>query len=84
MKRTINIIMQTISNRIGELGAVPIRTDRFFAVNAAWYFSTREGTSIGPFETKSDAKQGLNDFVNFIKVAEPRVLTSFLSTLKAD
>ena len=76
--------MQPISNRTGELGAVPLRTDRFFAVNSAWYFATREGSSIGPYESKTDAKQGLSDFVNFIKVAEPRVLTSFLSTLKAE
>ena len=69
--------------RTGELGAVPIRTDRFFAVNSAWYFATREGASIGPFQSKPDAQRGLSDFIDFIKLAEPRVLNSFYSSLNA-
>lgn len=74
--------VETMSDRrTGELGAVPMRTDRFFAVNSAWYFATREGASIGPFESKNDAQSGLTDFIDFIKLAEPRVLTSFYSTL---
>lgn len=67
--------------RAGELGAVPMRTDRFFAVNTAWYFATREGASIGPFESKDDAQQGLVDFIDFIKLAGPRVLTTFYASL---
>lgn len=67
--------------RHGELGAVPMRADRFFAVNNAWYFATREGASIGPFETKNEAQQGLLDFLDFIKLAGPRVLTSFYASL---
>ena len=70
------------ANRMGENGAVPIRTDRFFAVNSAWYFATREGASIGPFESKDDAAQGLQDFVDFIALAEPKVLTSFYASLR--
>jgi hypothetical protein len=69
--------------RDGELGAIPMRTDRFFAVNSAWYFATREGASIGPFESKPDAQRGLSDFIDFIKLAEPRVLTTFYSSLHA-
>ena len=69
-------------NRQGEAGKIPIRTDRFFAVNSSWYFTTREGGSIGPYKSKIDAKSGLTDFVAFIKNAEPTLLQSFLSTLK--
>ncbi len=58
-----------------------MRTDRFFAVNSAWYFATREGASIGPFDTKYDAQKGLHDFIDFIQLAEPRVLSSFYSNL---
>jgi hypothetical protein len=76
--------VQTMTDkRTGELGAVPMRTDRFFAVNSAWYFATREGASIGPFESKPDAQKGLSDFIDFIKLAEPRVLTTFYSSLHA-
>jgi hypothetical protein len=70
-------------NRIGELGVVPMRTDRFFAVNSAWYFATREGASIGPFGDKFEAQKGLADFIDFIKLAEPRVLSTFYSSLHA-
>lgn len=77
-------MQQTMTDkRSGELGAVPMRTDRFFAVNSAWYFATREGASIGPFESKPDAQKGLSDFIDFIKLAEPRVLTTFYSSLNA-
>jgi len=67
--------------RDGELGAVPMRTDRFFVVNTAWYFATREGASIGPFESKTDAQSGLADFIDFVKLAEPRVLSTFYTSL---
>ena len=69
------------SRRSGELGATPMRTDRFFAVNSAWFFATREGASIGPFESKNDAQKGLSDFVDFIQLAEPRILSTFYSSL---
>ncbi|MCP5322232.1 MAG: hypothetical protein H7A12_15720 [Pseudomonadales bacterium] len=69
------------TNRNGESGTVPIRTDRFFAVNSAWYFATREGASIGPFETKHEAVGGLQDFLDFIQLAEPQVLSTFYASL---
>ena len=69
--------------RNGEAGAVPMRTDRFFAVNSAWYFATREGASIGPFEDKSEAQKGLSDFLDFIQLAEPRVLSTFYASISA-
>lgn len=67
--------------RMGESGTPPMRTDRFFSVNSTWYFATREGASIGPFDSKDDAAQGLRDFIDFIALAEPRVLSSFYSSL---
>ena len=75
--------LQMVDNRNGELGVVPMRTDRFFAVNSAWYFATREGASIGPFDDKTDAQKGLTDFVDFVKLAEPRVLSTFYSSLNS-
>ena len=76
--------MQLDDNRTGELGAVPLRTDRFFAVNTAWYFATREGASVGPFESKTEAQNGLRDFLDFIQLAEPRVLSTFYSSLDSN
>lgn len=57
-------------NRQGELGAVPMRTDRFFAVNSAWYFDAREGPAIGPYNSKSEAKQGLADFIEYMRLSK--------------
>ena len=82
--QTARVEMTMSDRRNGELGAVPMRTDRFFAVNSAWYFATREGASIGPFESKYDAQNGLTDFIDFIQLAEPRVLSSFYSNLCPD
>ena len=56
-------------NRNGELGAVPMRTDRFFAVNSCWYFDSREGPAIGPYNSKKEAVQGLSDFIEYMKLS---------------
>lgn len=56
-------------NRQGELGHVPMRTDRFFAVNNSWYFDTREGPAIGPYDSKLDARKGLADFIEFLTLS---------------
>jgi hypothetical protein len=76
--------MQITANRSGEKDVtLPLRTDRFFAVYTAWYFTTREGASIGPFETKQEAQVGLLDFIEFIQKAEDSIRNSFISTLVA-
>jgi hypothetical protein len=67
--------------RTGEIGIVPMRTDRFFAINSAWFFATREGASIGPYENKSEAHEGLADFLDFIRLANPPLLSTFYSSL---
>lgn len=69
--------------RNGEHGDIPMRTDRFFTVNSTWYFSTREGASIGPFENKSEARKGLRDFLDFIHLAKPPVLSTFYASLNS-
>lgn len=60
-------------------GRVPLRTDRFFAINANWFFTTREGADIGPFETKEEAKQNLSTFIEFISIAPSGTLDLFLA-----
>ncbi|MGK0441001.1 MAG: hypothetical protein ACJA0N_000796 [Pseudohongiellaceae bacterium] len=60
---------------------IPVRTNRFFAAQGAWYFSTREGSSIGPFEDKGEAQKGLDDFIEFMTLAEPKTLTKFHNSL---
>ncbi|MES2822250.1 MAG: DUF6316 family protein [Pseudomonadota bacterium] len=64
----------TTLNRTGELGAVPDRNSRILQKEKYWYYSTREGVDIGPFDGRKDAEVGVGDFINFICASEPNVL----------
>lgn len=66
------------SNRNGENGSVPLRHERFFQTDDYWYYHTREGIDIGPFDSMEDATTGAHEFVDFICGAEP----GFLRTLQ--
>jgi hypothetical protein len=69
------------ANRAGEDGTVPKRRGRFFQQSRLWFFHTREGANIGPFDNRFDAEQGLNDFLEFITLADPKTLSSFYASL---
>ena len=69
------------TNRAGEATKIPVRTDRFFSAQGAWYFSTREGAPIGPFDNKREANKGLDDFIEFMTLAEPKTLSKLYATL---
>lgn len=73
----------SIYNRDGEEGLTPVRSDRFFAAQGEWFFSTREGSPIGPFDDKSDARKGLEDFIEFMSLAEPKTLSRLHAVLTA-
>lgn len=68
-------------NRNGEIGTIPVRSDRFFNVDHDWYFSTREGCPVGPYLNKGQAKTGLDDFLEFLELAQPNMLTAFFRSL---
>lgn len=68
-------------NRVGEKGSLPSRTNRFFSAQGKWFFSTREGTPIGPFNNKHAAKKGLGDFIEFMSLAEPKTLSKLHDAL---
>lgn len=70
-----------IRNRSGEAGSAPIRSDRFFSAQGEWFFATREGAPIGPFEDKYEARKGLNDFIEFMSLAEPKTLSRLHAVL---
>lgn len=55
-----------MENRHGEMGDVPFRTDRFFAVGSKWYFSTREGFDSGPYASKERAEISLKRFLDVV------------------
>ncbi len=45
------------SVRKGEECKTWIRSERFFTVDGAWFFSTREGIDVGPYTTKVDTRK---------------------------
>ena len=70
-----------IYNRPGEKGNVPPRSLRIFNMENVWYFSTREGADVGPFNSRFEADGSLQDFLQFIQLANKETLREFLSTL---
>ena len=52
--------------RTGEAGAPPERKDRFFQKDGYWYYHTREGVDIGPFDCRDDAEDGCMEFKEFV------------------
>ena len=69
------------SNRKGETGYPPPSSSRMFNMESVWYFSTREGADIGPFNSRLEASHSRQDFVQFIQLANNKTLGVFLSAL---
>lgn len=75
-------MVDNVMARTGEkTKRVPLRTDRFFAVNGSWYFVTREGMSIGPYLSKQEALNALADFIDFVRLANPEILERFFPNI---
>ena len=70
-------------HREGESGPIPTRSDRFYLLENRWFFATREGSPIGPFETREEGLVGLQDFIEFLKLAKPKTLKKFEAALEA-
>lgn len=64
-------------NRTGEQGQIPERSGRFLEKEGYWYYTTREGVDIGPFDSRDDAEIGVGEFIDFICAADPKVREAF-------
>ena len=53
---------------------VPHRGDRFFKLANNWYFTTREGFSMGPYDSHEMAAKGTGDYISFVNHAAPHIL----------
>ena len=71
------------SNRAGETQTLQHqpRTDRFFTIQQQWFFSTREGSAIGPFTDREEASAGLNNLIEFMELANPKTLSHLHAAL---
>ncbi|WP_423896266.1 DUF6316 family protein [Candidatus Pelagadaptatus aseana] len=54
------------ATRMGDTGGSHQRTERFFQREGYWYYSTREGVDIGPFDARDDAEDGCMEFIDFV------------------
>ena len=61
-------------NRKGEMESSPDRSERLFTQHSYWYFRTREGMDIGPYDSQTDANNGINSFIEFLNTAEKKVV----------
>lgn len=55
--------------RKGEHGLNQERKTRFYTHGRSWYFYTREGASIGPFDRLSEAVEWAEDYIEYLKHA---------------
>ncbi len=63
-------------NRTGENCALPTRSSRFYKRDGYFYYITREGFDIGPFDSLHEAESGASAFIDFVLHAEPHVVQS--------
>lgn len=52
------------SNRFGEEGPIPYRTERVYSVGSEWFFSVRKGTDKGPFKSEEEAKAAMVEYIS--------------------
>ena len=55
-----------MSHRIGEPGKQYFRSDRFFCRDCQWFFTTREGSELGPFSSRGDAQGELLLYIRYM------------------
>lgn len=60
----------------------PIRSDRYFKLHNFWFFATREGASVGPFDSKEGAVNAVVDFIEFAQKAPAETLEFFVPDIK--
>ncbi|ODS22739.1 hypothetical protein AB835_12560 [Candidatus Endobugula sertula] len=53
---------------------MPYRSDRIFSQCGYWYFRTREGMDIGPFDNRGEAVLGAKGFISFLEESQPDIV----------
>jgi len=72
---TMESVAMKRKSELGDNNAIiPIRSERLFMQYDYWYFRTREGMEIGPFDSAKEANDGINGFMDFVSTAEPDIV----------
>lgn len=69
MESAINFVPRV--NDSIDLAANVSRSNRYFRLGEGWYFSTREGATLGPYDTQQLAENAVSDYVEFVKDMRP-------------
>jgi Domain of unknown function (DUF6316) len=59
-----------------------MRSDRYFKLHNFWFFATREGAAVGPFDSKEGAVSAAVDFIEFAQKAPAETLEFFVPDIK--
>ncbi len=57
---------------------VAIRSERYFKLYDYWYFATREGAMLGPFDTREQALRATRDYIEFMQKEAPNAAVQML------
>lgn len=69
-----NIVYITRESDSRNATPAPVRSDRFFKLSDYWYFITREGATLGPYDSKDQAQDAVADYIQFVNHATPAML----------
>lgn len=59
-----------MAHREGEDDKTRFRSDRFFCEDGQWFFTTREHTIQGPFESREEAEKELEMYLHDLRQRE--------------
>ena len=58
------------------------RCDRYFSLDGQWFFTTREGLIMGPYDSQEEAQSQTRLYIRFVNTA-PRPVVSILKRRSA-
>lgn len=59
-----------------------IRSERFFKLHNFWFFATREGAAVGPFDAQEGAANAVDDYIEFMEKADESARQFFVPGIK--
>ncbi|OUS03935.1 hypothetical protein A9Q90_07880 [Gammaproteobacteria bacterium 54_18_T64] len=69
-----NVVYLTRESDAESASKARVRSDRYFKLSDYWYFITREGTTLGPYDSKNQAQQAVADYIQFVNQATPAMM----------
>lgn len=74
-----NLLQQPL--RLGEWEVPDCRSTRVYQGQGKWYFRTREGSVVGPYESESEAESAVKLFTEFAETINEKAIVALISTM---